>query len=158
MTSITRQSPTTSPTNADSLTWRITFDEDVENVDAADFGVDRHDGAAGGERGDGLDGVRRDRVGGQPGEPERHGDAVVSRVPKNITDTADTALANTTPTGTNDNSYEVDNTAPTVGITGVPAASSAPFTATFTFSEAVTGFVVGRHRGGQRRGLGVHAD
>ena len=37
----------------------------------------------------------------------------------------------------------MDNTAPTVGITGVPAASSAPFTATFTFSEAVTGFVVG---------------
>ena len=40
MTSITRQSPTTSPTNADSLTWRITFDEDVENVDATDFEVD----------------------------------------------------------------------------------------------------------------------
>ena len=40
MTSITRQTPTTSPTNADSLTWRITFDEDVENVDATDFEVD----------------------------------------------------------------------------------------------------------------------
>ena len=62
---------------------------------------------------------------------------------QNITDTAGTALANTTPTGTNENTYDVDNTAPTVGITGVPATSSAPFTATFTFSEAVTGFVVG---------------
>ena len=37
----------------------------------------------------------------------------------------------------------MDNTAPTVTITGVPATSTAAFTATFTFSEAVTGFVVG---------------
>ena len=36
-----------------------------------------------------------------------------------------------------------DTTAPTVTITGVPATSTAPFTATFTFSEAVNGFVVG---------------
>ncbi|MDE2835691.1 MAG: Ig-like domain-containing protein, partial [Bacteroidota bacterium] len=38
-----------------------------------------------------------------------------------------------------------DNTAPTVAITGVPARinSAAPFTATFTFSEVVTGFVTG---------------
>ena len=49
----------------------------------------------------------------------------------------------TTPTGTNENTYDVDNTAPTVTITGVPATSSAPFTATFTFTEAVTGFVLG---------------
>ena len=34
VTSIERQAPTTSPTNADSLTWLVTFDEDVENVDA----------------------------------------------------------------------------------------------------------------------------
>ena len=38
---------------------------------------------------------------------------------------------------------DTDTTAPTVTITGVPAMSSAPFMATFTFSEAVTGFVVG---------------
>ena len=36
----------------------------------------------------------------------------------------------------------MDNTAPTVTITGVPGTSSAAFTATFTFTEAVTGFVV----------------
>ena len=35
--SIARQSPATSPTNANSLTWRVTFSEAVENVDAADF-------------------------------------------------------------------------------------------------------------------------
>ena len=142
VTSITRQTPTTSPTNADSLTWRITFNEDVEHVDAADFTVSGttatlavnvetastvYDVTVSGGDLASLDAtVTLSFAGGQ-----------------NITDTADTALTNTVPTGTNENSYEVDNTAPTVGITGVPATSSAPFTATFTFSEAVTGFVVG---------------
>ena len=36
-----------------------------------------------------------------------------------------------------------DTTAPTVAITGVPATTSGAFTATFTFSESVTGFEVG---------------
>ena len=40
VTSIARRSPTTLSTNADSLTWRVTFSEDVQNVDAADFEVD----------------------------------------------------------------------------------------------------------------------
>jgi len=33
------QSPATSPTNADTLVFRVTFDEDVPNVDIADFDV-----------------------------------------------------------------------------------------------------------------------
>jgi len=37
--SFTRQNPLTSPTNADVLVFRATFDEDVQNVDAADFAV-----------------------------------------------------------------------------------------------------------------------
>ena len=37
----------------------------------------------------------------------------------------------------------MDNTAPGVTISGVPGTSTAPFRATFTFSEAVTGFAVG---------------
>ena len=37
--SIERQTPTSSPTNADSLTWRVTFNENVQNVDAADFAI-----------------------------------------------------------------------------------------------------------------------
>ena len=37
VTSITRQDPTSSPTNSDTLTWRVTFSEAVENVDQADF-------------------------------------------------------------------------------------------------------------------------
>ena len=39
-------------------------------------------GHALGERGDGDDGLRRDGVRRRPGEPERHGDAVLSRTPR----------------------------------------------------------------------------
>ena len=51
--------------------------------------------------------------------------------------------ANNTNTASNVASGTWDATGPTVTITGVPAASNAAFTATFTFSEAVTGFVLG---------------
>ena len=39
VTSFERQNPATSPTNADDLVFRVTFDEDVPNVDTADFTV-----------------------------------------------------------------------------------------------------------------------
>ena len=39
VTSIERQTPSSSPTNADSLTWRVKFSEAVVNVNAADFMV-----------------------------------------------------------------------------------------------------------------------
>ena len=62
---------------------------------------------------------------------------------QDIADLDANPLADTAPTGTDDSTWEVDNTAPTVTIAGVPPASTAPFTATFTFSEAVEGFAVG---------------
>ena len=37
VTSITRDLPSVSPTAFDSLTWRVTFSEDVRNVDKSDF-------------------------------------------------------------------------------------------------------------------------
>ena len=81
--SITRQTPASSPTNANSLTWRVTFSEDVANVDATDFevsGTTATPTAASG--GDGIDGLRRDGQRGQPGGPQRHGDARVRRGPE----------------------------------------------------------------------------
>jgi Ca2+-binding RTX toxin-like protein len=39
LTSITRQTPSTTPSNADILVFRATFNEDVQNVDASDFSV-----------------------------------------------------------------------------------------------------------------------
>ena len=39
VTSIERHTPATSPTNANTLTWRVTFSEDVQNVDPTDFAI-----------------------------------------------------------------------------------------------------------------------
>ena len=140
ITSIRRQSPAIS-TNADSLIWRVAFSEAVENVTKDDFSADgttatvtgvaavsgqtgTYDVTASGGDLAGLDGtVTLSFASGQ-----------------DIADAAEHALANTAPTGTNDSTYVLDNTAPTVAISGVPETASAPFTAIFIFSEAVTGF------------------
>ena len=142
ITSIERQQPDTSPTNADSLTWRVTFNKNVKNVNAADFTLSGtsatltisqvtastvYDVTA--SAGD-LAGLNATATLGFSDSQD-------------IKDTADNALANTTPTGANDNTYVVDNTRPSVTIAGMPATSSAAFPANFSFSEPVTGFLVG---------------
>ena len=140
--SIVRQSPTSSPTRADSLTWRVTFSETVANVDEADFEVGvttatltvaavlgssvAHDVTVEGSNLAGLTGTV----------------TLAFASDHDIADTAGNALTNTMPTGANDNTFELDNTAPTVTIGGVPQTSTAPFTATITFTEPVTGFVL----------------
>ena len=141
--SILRQAPTTSPTNADSLTWRVTFSETVLNVDRLDFMVSGSTATV----------TNVEPVGGEPlaydvtvsgGDLASFNGTVMLSVAsgRNIQDENGNALANTRPTETNDNSYMVDNAAPTVGIGGVPATSAAPFTATITFNEVVNGFTV----------------
>ena len=139
--SIVRRTPAATPTNADSLTWRVTFSENVANVDAADFAVSGttatatvveatastvYDVTASGGNLAGLNAT-----------------ATLSFASgQDIADSAGNALTDTAPTGTNENSYVVDNTAPTVTI-AVPATSTGPFDATVTFSEAVNGFMLG---------------
>ena len=137
--SIERQTPSSSPTNADSLTWRVTFDEPVANVHGADFAVAGTSAApavveatssvydvtaSGGDLADLNATVTLSFASGQ-----------------DIADTAGNALSDTAPTGANEASYVVDNARPTVTIT-VPETSSAPFEATFVFLEAVNGFEV----------------
>ena len=112
--SIERQAPTTSPTNADRLTWRVTFSEAVMNVDAADFTLSGTTATisvapvtgqpaawevtvSGGDLADLNSTVRLELASGQT-----------------IVGGGGGALATTLPTGTNDNFYEVDNTAPRV--------------------------------------------
>ena len=141
--SVERQDPRTEATNANRLTWRVTFNKAVENVTADDFAVSGTTAAtvtvsevtattvydvtvSGGDLASLTTTVTLSFAGDQ-----------------DIKDADSNALTNLTPTGTNEPTYEVDNTAPTVTITGVPATSTEAFTATFTFSEAVTGFVVG---------------
>ena len=140
--SIARQSPTSSPTRADSLTWRVTFSETVANVDEADFEV-------------GVTAATL-TVAAVPGSSVAHDVTVEGgnlagltgtvtlafASDHDIADTAGNALTNTVPMDANDNTFELDNTAPTVTIGGVPETSTMPFTATITFTEPVTGFVL----------------
>ena len=140
--SIVRNTPNASPTNADSLTWRVTFNEDVQYVDAADFTRSGTTGTlsvgtvsattydvtlSGGDMAELNATVTLGFAGGQ-----------------NIVDLAGNALTNTTPSGTNTPTFVVQNDtiAPTLTISDLPA-TNVPVTATFTFSEPVTGFEVG---------------
>ena len=142
--SITRQNPTVSPTNADSLTWRVTFSEAVSNVNAADFAVSGTTATVTAVAAvSGVTGAYDVTASGGNLAGVSATVTLAIAASHNIQDGASNALSNTAPTGTNDNSYVVDNTAPTVTISDVPATSDAPFTATFTFPEAVTGFAVG---------------
>ena len=141
--SIVRQNPTSSPTNADSLTWRVTFSEAVSNVNAADFAVSGTTATVTAVAVSGLTGAYDVSASGGNLAALNATVTLAIAASHNIEDGASNSLTNTTPTGTNDNSYVVDNTAPSVTISGVPSASDAPFTATFTFPEAVTGFAVG---------------
>ena len=113
VTSITRQDPTSSPTNSDNLTWRVTFSEAVENVDPADFMVtgttatltvtaittmtDVYDVTASGGDLASLDGTVTLAFAGN----------------QNIVDPENNTLTATTPTGANDPTFELDNTVPT---------------------------------------------
>ncbi|WP_275315182.1 T9SS type A sorting domain-containing protein [Tenacibaculum bernardetii] len=118
ISSITLQSPTTNPTNADTLAWDVTFDGVVTNVDATDFAVSGTTATvasvtnpsgnvyrvmvSGGDLA-GLNGtVTLGFSGGQ-----------------NIADASGNTLTNLTPTGTNNNTFVIDNTPPVYTWTGV---------------------------------------
>ena len=111
VSSIVRHSPSSPSTAADTLTWRVTFDEAVRNVDAGDFtvsgttatlavapvaGANAYDVTASGGDLAGLDGTVT--LGFASGQ--------------DIGDASGNALSDTTPTGTNDNSFMVNNTSP----------------------------------------------
>ena len=138
--SIEFRTPSSSPTNADSLTWRVAFSEDVQNVDGADFAVGGTTATLTTAAVPGSS-AAHDVTAAGGNLADRDGAVTLSFVlGQNITDVVGNALANTTPTGTNEASYLVDNTGPSVTISGVPDASAAPFTATITFLEGVSGF------------------
>ena len=144
---IERQAPSSSPTNADSLTWRWTFAENVKNVDAAAFRV------SSGTKFLTVSEVTVSEVTASTvydvtfsgGELTDLNDTVFLGLSSNsdIKDLADNELQDFNPTSeTNEITYVVDNTKPSVSITDVPATSTAAFSATFSFSEAVTGFAM----------------
>ena len=140
VTSIERLTPPSSPSNADSLTWRVTFNKDVKNVDAADFTVSSTTATVT---------VSEVTAATVYDVTASDGDLALLNATvtlgfsdgQDIQDMDDSALI-TAPTGANETTYVLDNIQPSVTITGVPATSAVAFSATFSFSEPVTGFAV----------------
>ena len=141
ITSITRQTPTTSPTNADSLIWRITFSREMTDIDTADFTVsgttatvtdvssvsstDIYDvTVSGGDLANLNATVTLSFSGGQ-----------------NITDVIGNTLTNTTPTDTNDATFVVDNTAPTLAEVTAVTTPTTDTTPDYTFSSDKSGTI-----------------
>ncbi|MES9961462.1 MAG: autotransporter domain-containing protein [Sedimenticola sp.] len=147
ISSITRQSPTVSPTASDTVTWRITFNEGVQNVNAADFTIS---GTTATLSVSTVSTTTYD-VTASGGDLANLNDTITLGISgsHDIEDLASTpnSLVNTTPTGTNDNTFVIlnDTTSPTIQILNAPASltTRAPFSVTFEFSEDVTGFTVG---------------
>lgn len=111
VSSITRVSPVSETTNADSVTWRVTFSENVQSLDVTDFALSGSTATVtdvSAAEGGGFDVTASggDLVGL---------DATVTLSfagEQNITDTSSNALVSTTPTGTNNNTYILDNSGP----------------------------------------------
>ncbi|MEP2012094.1 MAG: cadherin domain-containing protein [Balneola sp.] len=115
VTSIVRQSPTDSLTNASSVTFRVTFDKDVTNISAADFTISGA-GAGGTAAISGFSTQTADSV----------FDLTISNINtdgeldldfaggQDITDTGGNAFAGTI---NSEEVYSIDQTAPTISIT-----------------------------------------
>ena len=141
--SIVRQTPSESPTNFDTLTWRVTFSEAVRNVDGADFGV-AGTTAAPSAAANGSSTTEYDVTASGGDLAGLNATVTLSFAGHDIENLAGIALANTTPTGANEDAYVVDNTAPRVASIVRQTPSSSPTAADevtwrVTFSEDVTG-------------------
>lgn len=144
VTSMARQSPISEFTSSDTLVWRVTFDSDVNNVDAADFSLSGTTAS--------ITNVSN-AVGNNAYDITVTGgdlaalNAIASigfSAGQNITDTLGQALVNTVATGINQTSYIVDNEAPTVALSLDKSSltSLEEGTLTVEFSEPVEGFSI----------------
>ena len=111
--SITRQDPTSSPTSSDSLTWRVTFSEAVESVDAADFTVTGTTATLTVTAVTSMTGVYDVTASGGDLASLDGTVTLAFAANQNIVDPSDNTLTATTPTGANDPTFELDNTVPT---------------------------------------------
>ena len=113
VTSITPQDPTSSPTNSDTLTWRVTFSEAVENVDQAAFMITGTTATLTVTPVTSLTGVYDVTASGGDLESLDGTVTLAFAADQNIVDPSDNTLTATTPTGANDPTFELDNTVPT---------------------------------------------
>ena len=141
VTSITRQTPSTSPTNADSLIWRITFSREMTDVDTTDFTVSGTTATVTDVSSVSSTDIYDVTVSG--GDLANLNATVTLSFSsgQNITDVIGNTLSNTTPTDTNDATFVVTDTAPTlVEVTAVttPTTDTTP---TYTFSSDEEGTI-----------------
>ena len=113
VTSITRQGPTSSPTNSDTLTWRVTFSEAVESVDPADFVITGTTATLTVTAVTSMTGVYDVTASGGDLASLNGTVTLAFAANQNIVDPSDNTLTATTPTGANDPTFELDNTVPT---------------------------------------------
>ena len=127
-----------SPTLSNTLRWEVNFNETVVNVTASDFelaGITATLAVTG-------SGAQY-TVTASGGDLRRRPNGIVTLsfdADQDIENAFGDPLVDTTPTGLNQNSFELDNTPMTATIGNVPADSTGPFRATFTFSEPVGAF------------------
>ncbi|QTA78941.1 Immunoglobulin-like fold-containing protein [Desulfonema limicola] len=141
--SFARQTPALQNTNADTLVFRVTFSENVQNIDTGDFAVSSISTAVV----TGVIVITPNSVfdvtisGGNLASFNGSAGLNLS-LTQNISDTAGNPLPSAEP-GT-DETYIIDNTAPAVTINQAAAqtdpASTSPVNFTVVFSESVTGF------------------
>ncbi|WP_028887496.1 T9SS type A sorting domain-containing protein [Tenacibaculum ovolyticum] len=140
ITSIVRQTPATSPTNADALTFRITFDENVQGVGAADFTITGASGVSIGVVGSNA--IYDVTLSGGDLASVNSTITLGFAGGQNITDISGNALTNLTPTGTNNNTFVLDNQAPLISSIARQSPTTSPTNADalvwdMTFDQAV---------------------
>jgi 6-phosphogluconolactonase (cycloisomerase 2 family) len=141
VTSIVRLNPGVNLTDADTVTWRVLFSETVTNIGDADFQITGTTGTIGTS---GFTGSQIDVTVSGGDMADLNGTVSISFAPgQDIADTNGNALTDLVPTGVNENTFDLDNAAPSLVISGPAGPVSGIFTATFTFDEDVTGFDVG---------------
>ena len=113
VTSITRQDLTSSPTNSDTLTWRVTFSEAVESVDPADFVITGTTATLTVTAVTSMTGVYDVTASGGDLASVNGTVTLAFAADQNIVDPENNTLTATTPTGANDPTFELDNTVPT---------------------------------------------
>ncbi|CAG9297436.1 cadherin domain-containing protein [Celerinatantimonas diazotrophica] len=109
ITSIARQTPTGSSTNADSLVYQVSFSEAVSNLDATDFTVAGTTASVTSVSQVGSTNVYNITVSGGDLADLNGTVSLGFSGSQNIQDTAGNALTSTTPTGTNNVSFDVVN-------------------------------------------------
>ena len=121
VSTIVRETPTALFTNSDTLVYRVSFDETIEGIDAADFSVSGTTATISSVSA--VSGSSYDITLSGGDLASLNGDVTLSfDAEQDIVDSAGNALLSTAPTSTNQPLYKLDNLAPTVSLTSIGVA------------------------------------